>query len=405
MLALCAGMYAVNRVGYTTAAAVGLIAPLIALFIFIPFFSGSSPDYLAFLVIPILLTAIFFSLRWTAIVSVGLLILTFLLMSQLDQVSESSPFWTLRSMWYLLVLATGLIIIFMRHAEALEAIRQRRLQHVNEQLRALVESTPDFILEISREGDILFINRDQKLYAGKNVREFLPTDQHEPALAMMDESFRSGKSQAVELQTRTAAGVPVWNSIRTGPIKDGDMVTSLTVIVTEITAQKEAQEKIRLINAELEERVSERTQELEAMNRELETFSYTVSHDLRAPLRAIENYTRFVLDDFSRELPAEAQGFLQRVRESAVKMNTLIDEILRFSRAGRQPLQIASVDPGGIAREVYAELLEGHNMERQIAFSVGPMPQVRRTPALLPGLREFAGECHQVHAGAWMPSA
>jgi PAS domain S-box-containing protein len=383
LLAVCAAMYILNRVGYTTAAAIGLIAPIIALFIFIPFFSGSSPNFLAFLVIPILLTAIFFSLRWTVIVSTGLLVVTFVLMSRLDQVSETSPFWTLRSMWYLLVLGTGLIVTFMWHAQALEAIRQRKLKHVNEQLRALVENTPDFILEINREGDILFINRERERYAAKNVREVLPPDQLELVLGLIDQSFRSGHPQAIELQGRTAEGAPTWNSVRTGPIKDGESVTSLTVIATEITAQKEAQEKIRQINAELEQRVHERTQALEAMNQELETFSYTVSHDLRAPLRAIENYTRFVLDDFSKDLSTEGQGFLQRVRESAVKMNTLIDEILMFSRVGRRQMQIASVDPGEIAREVYAELLEAGGDERHIEFSVGPMPQVQADATLL----------------------
>jgi len=390
LLGIVAIMYGLNRAGSTTIAATGLIAPVVAIFIYIPFFSGKSPNFLAFLVIPILLTAIFFSLRVTIITSIGLLGLTYLMMSRLDQISDLSPFWTLRSMWYLLVLAAGLILTFIWHTNRLEGIRQRQLQQVNEQLRegeermrALVQNTPDFILEINRAGDILFINRSQATYAGRNVRDALPPDQHELALAVMEKSFLSGEPQTVELQTISQAGVPVWNSIRTGPVKNGDVVTSLTVIVTEITAQKEAQEKIRLINAELEQRVHERTRELEAMNKELETFSYTVSHDLRAPLRAIENFTRLVIDDYSGDMPTEAQEYLQRVRDSAVNMNTLIDEILRFSRAGRQPLQIATLDPAEIARQVYAELTEAREGDRQITFTVDPMPEVQADTVLL----------------------
>jgi membrane-bound ClpP family serine protease len=135
LLAICAAMYILNRAGYTTVATVGLILPVTAIFIYLPFFSGKAPLFLTFMVLPILLMAIFIPCRWTAVASVGLLVIIFLLISREDQMSELSPFWSLRDMWYLVLVSTGLILTFIWHSNALERIRQHRLKQMNEQLR------------------------------------------------------------------------------------------------------------------------------------------------------------------------------------------------------------------------------------------------------------------------------
>ena len=154
-------MYIFNRAGYTSFAAIGLIVPVTIIFIYIPFYSGESPIFLAFLLIPIFLSAFFFPPVWTSIFSVSLLAFLFVLISFQDQTSDLSPFWNLRNLWYFLILATGLILTFIWHGTRLENIRQQNLKMLNVQLqqnearlRSLVENTPDFILEINRQGEI-----------------------------------------------------------------------------------------------------------------------------------------------------------------------------------------------------------------------------------------------------------
>jgi signal transduction histidine kinase len=117
-----------------------------------------------------------------------------------------------------------------------------------------------------------------------------------------------------------------------------------------------AEEEIRQLNAELEERVAKRTTELEIANKELEAFSYSVSHDLRTPLRAVDGFSQAVLEDYGPQLPEEGQRYLQTIREGAQRMGALIDDLLTFSRLSRLPLHQQKVDTDKLVREVISEL-------------------------------------------------
>ncbi|MBI5961629.1 MAG: PAS domain-containing protein [Chloroflexi bacterium] len=131
-----------------------------------------------------------------------------------------------------------------------------------------------------------------------------------------------------------------------------------------------------------EEALRQRTEQLEAANKELEAFSYSVSHDLRAPLRAIDGFSRIVLRDYAPLLPDEGQRRLQSVRDSAQQMGRLIDDLLAFSRLGRQPIQKRMVSPSHLARVVFEEL--SHEREnRQVEITIGEMPDCQADPALL----------------------
>jgi len=122
------------------------------------------------------------------------------------------------------------------------------------------------------------------------------------------------------------------------------------------TAQTRLLERVKAHAAELDARVRSRTAELEAVNRELESFSYSVSHDLRAPLRAIDGYARMLDEDYAGRLDAEAQRLIGVVRSSARRMGQLIDDLLAFSRLGRQEPARSRVDMTALAREVADEL-------------------------------------------------
>ena len=147
--------------------------------------------------------------------------------------------------------------------------------------------------------------------------------------------------------------------------------------------------RLRLVNAELERRISERTQELEVANRDLaaanndlEAFSYSVSHDLRAPLRAVQGFLQIYIDDFGTSIPAEGRPVLDHVLAGANRMGQLIEDLLAFSRLGRQPVLRRVVPLERLAKRLVGELTE-KEPQRRIEARVGALGECEGDPSLL----------------------
>lgn len=162
----------------------------------------------------------------------------------------------------------------------------------------------------------------------------------------------------------------------------GERREESVAFVLDLTERKAAEEEVRRLNAELEARVERRTEELVAKTRELESFAYSVSHDLRAPLRAIDGFSRMIEEDHAAGLDAEGRRLLGVVREAARRMGRLIDDLLAFSRAGRQDLKKSDVDVGELVRSVLSEVLPEEERQKT-DVSIGELPPVAADAALL----------------------
>jgi signal transduction histidine kinase len=189
--------------------------------------------------------------------------------------------------------------------------------------------------------------------------DLLPEDRLRVALAGGTASFE------------TCAGERTVWSVCT-PLRDGGgEILAALALVQDVTGLKQAEAEVRRLNTGLERRVQARTAELEAANKELESFSYSASHDLRAPLRALVQFSQALQEDFSDHCPAKAKTYLEQIHLAGLRMGELIDGLLALSQATRGELQRDRVDLSRCAEEVGAELASG-DPERRVALDVQP---------------------------------
>ena len=243
---------------------------------------------------------------------------------------------------------------------------QRALRESEARYRDVVESVNEVIFQTDTDGRLTFLNSAWPKISGFGIAESLgapleeflhPDDRTKFQRRVAHMLSTPGSHFEAELRLRTAGGEIRWIEATTRPVPSPDgSVVGINGSLDDISTRKIAELTLKNINHELENRVQLRTAELEASNRELEAFSYSVSHDLRAPLRAIDGFAHVLEEDYRERLDTLAMQYLQRIRAASHRMANLIDDLLELARLTRQTLRKESVDLSEMAIQIVDEL-------------------------------------------------
>ena len=270
---------------------------------------------------------------------------------------------------------------------------QHELREQAERLRAIFEQAAIGITQVALDGRFLTVNQRLCEILGYPREELM-------ARSFQELTYPPDLDTNLALHQPLLAGeIPSFSLEKRYIRKDGDLVwVKLTVslvrnaagepqyfisIVEDINARKQAEEEVRRLNATLERRVSERTGQLAEMNQEMEAFAYSVSHDLRAPLRAMQGFAQALQEDFPDELDPLARQYCRRIVAAAARMDTLILDLLAYSRISRAHLQSQPLSLAAALQEALNILeVEIHESQAQVVIKT-PLPWVRAHPATL----------------------
>jgi PAS domain S-box-containing protein len=264
------------------------------------------------------------------------------------------------------------------------------LQESEQRYRELVEMSPNAIF-INLDNRITFINgaglrllraQDISQVVDRSPLDFFHPDCHamiKKRVARLLEEPHTVPSAEEKLITVDGKIVPV--EVTAVSYKERGRLT-IQVVCTDITARKQAEEKLQLMHTELEQRVVQRTAELRNANKELDSFCYAVSHDLRAPLRGIAGFTRILSEGYGDTLDAQARGYFDRVIAATDRMGELIDDLLNLSRVSRDDIHRELVDLSVIARQIEHDLRH-HSPERHVDFVIADGMAAEGDPRLL----------------------
>jgi PAS domain S-box-containing protein len=261
---------------------------------------------------------------------------------------------------------------------------------VNEiSFRLLVEAVKDYaIIGFDPNGMVTSWNEGAERLKGYTAEEIM--GQHISRL-YAQEDIAAGKLEE-ELQRAAETGhvkdqgwrvrkdgSRFWAEVVTTALRNPDgKLIGFVKIDRDITARRDSEKRIRDLNLELIEQLDQ----LGNVNRELEAFSYSVSHDLRAPLRHVDGFARILKDEYSPQIPQEAIRYLDRILDGATQMGQLIDDLLNLAQIGRKELKRKKLQMGSLVKEVMAEL-PAEAQERSIEWRIEPLPEMNCDPGLV----------------------
>lgn len=266
-----------------------------------------------------------------------------------------------------------------------------RLRRSEAQLRSVLEATADGILAVDHDGKVIRSNR-RFTEMWRVPQSLVESGDEEAGLAFVSDqlaepdAFRErvaslSASDAVSLDTVAFRDGREFDQY-SAPMQVDGAHSGRVWSFRDVTERRRAEEEIRALNRTLEERVRDRTARLDQTVKDLEAFAYTVSHDLRAPLRALNGYAQILLEDFAPRLDSEGNQVCAVLSENARKMSRLIDDLLVFSRAGHVALAPSSVNMEELARSAFLEVTTPQERAR-IRFRVGSLPRASADASLL----------------------
>jgi PAS domain S-box-containing protein len=267
-------------------------------------------------------------------------------------------------------------------------LAQETLRQEKEFSDALIRGQPGIFYLYDQRGQMLRWNANFERVtgwsaaeiAGMKAYDFIAPEHARMAALSIQSALRSGgASGEVLLRTRDGAHLPYFCTLQRVQIEGGPLLLGVGV---DISDRKRAEDEVRRLNDDLEQRVRARTAELIAANRELESFSYSVSHDLTAPLRSIDGFSRMLEEDSVLRLDAQAQRYVGRIRAGTQRMQQLIDDLLSLSRVTREQMAYAWVNLAELAEEIAAEL-EAADPGRNVELSIPAAIRVLGDPNLL----------------------
>lgn len=269
---------------------------------------------------------------------------------------------------------------------------QHALQESEALFRGMAETMPHIVWTARRDGGFEYLNRHWFEYTGLSLEDtrrdgwqlVLHPDDRERTIEIRTRAFQSGDPYEVTYRLkRREDGVYRWHVGRAAPLRnDSGAVVMWVGTSTDVDDARRAAEELKMLNADLELRVLARTAELEAANQELESFSYSVSHDLRAPLRHVQGYVEMLTAETGGQLSAKSLRYLKTITDATVEMGDLIDDLLAFSRTARIQMSEGRVSLDDLVRDTVSGL-DIATRGRKISWNIAPLPTAIGDPSML----------------------